>query len=126
LARGTTRGDREELRPMRILFQLPYPGYLRIYGSTIELLADRGHAVLLSYDKPDKRRDPAAAATESRDGVEVVAPIPVAVRRHEQSIAKLRLATDYVRYLGRTFAESPYLRRRLERPLPEGLGFLTR
>ena len=41
----------------RILFQLPYPGYLRMYGSTIALLADRGDKLLLTYDAPDKRRD---------------------------------------------------------------------
>ena len=111
---------------MRILFQLPYSGYLRIYGSTIELLAERGHTVLLAYDKPGKRRDPAAADTERRDGVQVVPPIPAAARRYEQAVVKLRLGTDYVRYLDRAFAESPYLRRRLESHLPKGLGFLTR
>ena len=111
---------------MRILFELPYPGYLRIYGSTIELLAERGHTVLVSYDKPGKRRDPAAALTESRDRVEVVPPIPAASRRHERGIAKLRLGTNYARYLDPAFAGSPYLRRRLDKDLPEGLSFLTR
>jgi hypothetical protein len=110
---------------VRILFQLPYSGYLRIYGSTIELLAERGHTVLLAYDKPGKRRDPAAADTESRDGVQVVPPIPTPPRRYEQAVVRLRLGTDYVRYLDRTFAESPYLRRRLDSGLPGGLGFLT-
>ena len=111
---------------MRILFQLPYPGYLRMYGSTIELLAERGHTVLLAYDKPDKLRDPTAADIETRDGVEVVAPIPRATRRYEQGILKLRLGTNYVRFLDRAFAESPYLRRRLEKDLPDGLAFLRR
>jgi hypothetical protein len=110
---------------LRILFELPYPGYLRIYGSTIGLLAERGHTVLLAYDKPGKRRDPAAARVEGRAGVRVVASIPATTRRHAQAVVKLRLGTDYVRYLDRTFAESRYLRRRLDRHLPAGLRFLT-
>ena len=61
---------------MRIFFQLPYPGYLRIYGSTVALLAEREHTVLLSYDTPDKRREPTAAAVEEREGVTLVPPVP--------------------------------------------------
>jgi hypothetical protein len=111
---------------VRILFQLPYPGYLRMYGSTIELLAERGHTVLVAYDKPGKRRDPAAEEIEGRDRVEVVPPIPESSRRHQRMVERLRLGTDYVRYLDRAFAESPYLRHRLDPHLPDGLGFLAR
>ena len=111
---------------MRILFQLPYPGYLRIYGSTIALLAERGHTVLLSYDRPDKRRDSTAAALEARAGVELVPSIPAARRHGESAIGKLRLATDYLRYLEPRFSDSPYLRRRLDPYLPGGLRLLTR
>jgi hypothetical protein len=96
---------------------MPFPGYLRNYGSTIRLLAERGHQVLLAYDSPDKRRDPSAAAVESAPGVELVPPIPAAKRRFERGIGGLRLAIDYVRYLDRRFAGSPYLRRRLEKYL---------
>ena len=74
---------------MRILFQMPFPGYLRMYGSTIRLLADRDHHVLLSYDRPDKRRDAAATAFEEHASLEVVAPLPAARRRHEPAIAQL-------------------------------------
>jgi len=110
---------------VRLLFQLPYPGYLRIYGSTIALLADRGHRVLLSYDRPDKRRDPTAAHLETHERVELVPPLPPAQRRGEGAIEKLRLATDYVRYLEPRFSESEYLRRRLDPHLPRALGFLA-
>lgn len=105
--------------PLRILFQMPFPGYLRNYGSTVRMLAERGHRVLLAYDAPDKRRDPSAYLYESREGVELVAPIPSAKRRFGRSVAGLRLAIDYVRYLDRRFAGSPYLRRRLEKYLRE-------
>ena len=96
---------------------MPFPGYLRNYGSTIRLLAERGHQVLLAYDSPDKRRDPSAAAVESAPGVELVPPVPVAKRRFERGTGSLRLSIDYVRYLDRQFAGSPYLRRRLEKYL---------
>ena len=60
---------------MRILFQLAYPAYLRMYGGTIRLLAERGHEVLVAYDRPEKRGD----GTALPDGVQVVAG--AAVRR---------------------------------------------
>jgi hypothetical protein len=111
---------------VRILFQAPYPGYLRFYGATITLLADRGHTVLLSYDMPDKRRDPTAAEVESRGRVELVPPIPDARRRGESAIEKLRLMTDYLRYLDPRFSDSVYLRRRLDSHLAGGLRALKR
>jgi hypothetical protein len=109
---------------VRILFQLPYPGYLRIYGSTLALLAERGHTVLLAYDTPDKRRDPTAASVEGHG--QLVAPLPRARRRGEGAIEKLRLATDYSRYLTPPFADSHYLRRRLDPQLTGALRVLTR
>ena len=106
---------------------MPFPGYLRNYGSTIRLLAERGHRVLLCYDAPDKRRDASAQVVESHEGIELVPPLPRAARRREQAIAKLRLAIDYLRYLDRRFAGSPYLRRRLEKYLRGPLlGLLAR
>ena len=111
---------------MRILFQLAFPGYLRMYGSTVRLLGERGHTVLLSYDDPEKRRDPAVSAIEAADGVEVVPPLPAASRDHEERIAQLRAAADYLRYLDRRFATAPYLRRRQDKYLQGGLRALTR
>jgi FkbM family methyltransferase len=111
---------------MRILFQMPFPVYLRTYGSTIRLLADRGHRILLSYDRPQKRRDPLADAIEACEGIELVPPMPRAARRHEDAIAQLRVAADYVRYLDRRFAGSPYIRRRLDKYLRGPLRVLAR
>jgi hypothetical protein len=96
---------------------MPFPGYLRNYGSTIRMLAERGNEVLLAYDSPGKRRDASANAFESSPGVELVPPIAPARRRSERGVAGMRLAIDYVRYLDRHFAGSPYLRRRLEKYL---------
>jgi hypothetical protein len=97
-----------------------------MYGSTVALLADRGHRVLLSYDMPDKRRDAPADALEAHENVELVPPLPPAERRFEDLIANLRLATDFSRYLDRRFTDAPYLRLRLERQLPDRLRWLAR
>ena len=109
---------------MRILFHVPFPGFLRMYGSTISLLAERGHRVLLAYDEPERRRDPTAASIEAAAGVEIVSPLPAPSRRLERQIGQLRLAIDYLRYLDRRFAGSPYLRRRLEKYLHGPLRLL--
>jgi hypothetical protein len=98
---------------LRILFQLASPGYLRMYGSTVRLLAERGHRVLLCYDDADKRRDPAADALETLPDVEVVPSLPAARRRGEASIGRLRGDADYVRYLDPRFSGAPYLRERM-------------
>jgi hypothetical protein len=113
---------------MRVLLQMPFPGYLRNYGSVIRLLAERGHHVLLSYDSPDKRRDASARQVEAHERIELVGPVPAARRRWERAVAALRLTIDYVRYLDRRFAGSPYLRRRLEKYLRDRrlLRLLTR
>jgi hypothetical protein len=101
---------------MRILFQLAFPGYLRMYGSTVRLLAARGHRVLLCYDDPEKRRDEATVgAIEADENVEVVPPLPAASRPGESQVERLRGAADYLRYLDPRFADAPYLRRRLDK-----------
>jgi len=110
---------------MKVLFQLPYPGYLRIYGSAIQELAARGHAVSLAYDA-EKRREPTARATEDRPGVSVVKRVPVRSGRTLPVADGLRLLGDYVRYLDPRFADAQGLRRRMDRFLPPALRPLTR
>ena len=105
-------------RRLRILVQLPYPGYLRIYGSTIRLLAERGHTVLLAYDLSEKRRDSGAADAEALAGVEPVQPLAWSPRRVGALAHLLRPTIDYLRYLDPRFAGAPYLRRRMEKFVP--------
>ncbi|HEY7603053.1 MAG TPA: hypothetical protein VH760_02240 [Gaiellaceae bacterium] len=103
---------------MRILFQLAFPGYLRMYGSTVRLLAERGHRVLLAYDQPEKRRDDVTvAALEAVENVELVRPLPLPRRPGEAGIERLRATADYLHYLDPRFADAPYLRRRLDKYL---------
>lgn len=111
---------------MRLLFQLPYPGYLRVYGSTVRLLAGRGHTVLLAYDAPGKHRHSAAADVEAIADVEVVDALPPTQRRLDSTVAGVRLSADYLRYLDRSFGSSPYLRRRLDKFMEGPERALTR
>jgi hypothetical protein len=112
--------------PMRILFQMPFPGYLRMYGSIVRALAERGHEVVVTYDKPGKRRDPAADQVEDHRNIEVVPPLPSAARRAERSIARLRVTIDYLRYLDPRYARAAYLRRRLDGHLDGPLRLLRK
>ncbi len=105
---------------MRILLQLPYPGYLRMYGSTVRELERRGHTVLLSYDL-DKNRDPSVDEVEALAGVEVVPALAWAGTGRVAGAARRRLAADYLRYLGPRFTGAPYLRKRIERFTPAGV-----
>lgn len=109
---------------MRILFQLASPAYVRIYGSTIRLLAERGHDVAVSYDDPGKRSR-GATSFDGSGVVGVVEPLPPASRRYEGAVERLRATSDYLHYLDPRFADAPYLRRRLERNLDGTLHRLT-
>lgn len=106
---------------MRILVQLPNPSYLRMYGSTVRLLGERGHSVLLSYDKPDKLRSAADVSAEQTPGVELVSTMPWTEGPWKPLARHVRLGADYVRYLHPDFANAPYLRRRMDKFLPHRL-----
>lgn len=111
---------------LRILFELPYAGYLRIYGSTIRALAERGHIVLLSYDKPAKRRDAEMLEVEKLAGVVRIDPIPWQRGVWTSLVRSLRLTADYARFLDPRFRDAPQLRRAMERYLPARSSFLVR
>jgi hypothetical protein len=94
-----------------------------MYGSTVRELASRGHEVLLAYDSPDKRRDPAARRIESLAGVRIVPPLRPEGRR---LVDALRQTADYLRFVDARFAAAPYLRTRMEKHLPARLAWARR
>jgi len=109
-------------RQRRVLVALPEPGYFRLYGPTVVALGTAGWDVLLAFDRPEKRggaQVPARAGTAVRSlgGIPDVVP---------GTMASLRAAVDYLRYLESPFENSDYLRRRSERTLPPSWAFLTR
>lgn len=97
------------------------PGYLRMYGSTVRLLSERGHTVLLAYDSPGKRGGSAAHVYESLPGVELVAGIPV---RKDARVERLRQLIDFLRFSEPRFAAAPHLRRRMEKYLSPSIRLL--
>jgi hypothetical protein len=106
---------------VRILWQLGYPGLLRMYGSTVRELAARGHTVLLAYDLPEKRRSAAAEAIEALPEVEVIDPVPW--RGRNSSVDVQRRTVDYLRYLDRRLAGTPYMARLERKTPPEAVAF---
>jgi hypothetical protein len=91
------------------------PEYLRYYDSTIRLLAERGHEVLLAVnqqkeDKPVRLDEIGAPA-----GVRVLGLVPPRGDGWYPMARLVRGAMDYVRYLHPRFADAPALRARLAR-----------
>jgi SAM-dependent methyltransferase len=111
---------------MRVLFVMPNPGYFRIYGSTVRLLAERGHDVLLSYDNSEKLTSEVATEVEQDERVTVVEAAPWRTGKWEPFVWNLRLGGDYARYMAPRFADAEGLRRRMDKFLPEKLAFLRR
>lgn len=112
----------------RILFNLAYPGYLRLYGSTVLALAARGHEVLLAYDKaknvPGERPLPDGAPPSVRR----VADVPEHGGPWREFLVALGCTADYTRFLSPRIG-TPYLRGRMAKYLPSpfaGLGKVER
>ena len=108
-------------RTRRALFALNEPGYFRFYGPAIVELERRGWNVSLVYGKPEKRGPDFDVPATAGERVRSLGTLPGEV----SSFAKnLRIAVDCARYLEPAFANAEYLRRRAERELPAGFGFM--
>jgi hypothetical protein len=123
-----TRNERATLiamsrEPRQIVWFMLHSGYLRYFGSTVRLLAERGHHVHIAFARTEKdpgdarlvealvRTHPTITAGEAprrprRDGWR---PIATAVRGF----------TDLARYSHPRYAEAPALRARMARKLAE-------
>jgi hypothetical protein len=108
-------------RTRRVLFALNEPGYFRFYGPAIVELERRGWNVSLVYGKPEKRGPDVDVPSASGDRVRSLGTLPGDVSPFAK---KLRIAVDCARYLEPAFADAEYLRRRAERELPAGFGFM--
>ena len=107
---------------MRILFVMASPEFLRFYDSTIRLLAERGHHVLLAVNKQPEAKPVRLEQLDATGHVEALGLVP---RRDDAWTPMARLvrgAVDYARYLHPRFADAPALRQRLARKgLPPAL-----
>ena len=114
-------------RPLRVLFLMQYPGYLRYFDSTVRLLAERGHHVDVVFDNPLKQSEGAEALDDVTGDVEVL--VGAAPRRSDLwgFVGKaIRGTIDYARYLHPSFADTPYLRDRMRSAVPRVFAWLRR
>jgi hypothetical protein len=102
----------------RILFVMVEPGYLRMYSTTVQALAERGHEVLLAYDKPAKGERDTDVLASAPPNLRAVGRVPPHGGTWRQALIDLGCAIDYVRFLSRREGTA-YLRGRMDRYLPE-------
>lgn len=97
---------------------MPEVGYLRIYGTTIQALAARGHEVRLAFNKTGERdgRDYSGLSLLGSTVASVGSP-PVHAGPWRQPLTDLGCSIDYVRFLSMQEG-TPYLRRRMAKYLP--------
>src|SRR5581483_3402329 len=99
-------------------------GQARNFESTLRGLADKGHEVHMSFDRPEKKNLPghsdlAQTLVQEYPGItSAQAPRPT---KDEWSLisSRLRAALDYMRYLRPEFKDAPKLRRRAEKFAPD-------
>ncbi len=113
-------------RPLRFLFVMHYPGYLRYFDSTVRLLAQRGHHVEIAFDSPEKQSEGVEAVADVEDGVALIGRTPIRRDLWATVARGVRGSIDYVRYWHPDFADTPYLRDRMRSAVPPLLAFLAR
>jgi hypothetical protein len=110
---------------MRILFALPYPGYLRYFDTTVLELASRGHVVDLWFEMSHKQAE-ALRAFPAHPGVHICGVLPKRRDPWARTAVAVRGLTDLVRYLDPVFRDALYLRRRAATKAPRGWRGLAR
>ena len=111
---------------MRVLFVLYYPGYLRYFDSVIHELADREHEVVVAFSKEGHQDEGLQALPHPSGRVTKASRVPRRQDTWRPLTTLLRPLADYTRYLHPRYDEADHLRRRHEKFLPRGFGFLRR
>lgn len=112
---------------MRILFAMQSPGYIRNYESVLRALLQRGHALHLAFERPQKYAE--ILSLLEKDGSKGALASGASPKRKDRwgkLATDLRAAVDYVRYLDPHFRHADGLRRRMEKRLPPLFGPLKR
>jgi hypothetical protein len=103
-------------RPVRIVFFMLHPGYLRYFRPVIEILAARGHEIVVSVVRGEKDPGDARLVDAMSDAVGInLERAPVRRRNdHWRSLAALvRSLTDLARYSDPRYADAFKLRGRV-------------
>ena len=110
-------------RPLRIEWFMLHSGYIRYFGQTIGLLAERGHSVHLAFTRIEKDPGDARLAHALADAHPNVTFGQAPLRRRGDGWRPLaglvRGLIDLGRYVHPRYADSPALRARMARKLSE-------
>ena len=110
---------------MKILFVMRHSGYVRNFESTLRLLCDRGHTVVLAFQIGTTHwlLDASDVTSQLADRYPRFARevIPVRDDAWGHVARELRLSLDYLRYLGPEYRDAPKLRERATRGVPPGV-----
>ena len=110
----------------RLLFVISSPEYLRYYDTTMRLLADRGHQVLLAVNALRERKHARLDLIDD-PRIQVLGTVAKRIDMWTPLARALRGTIDFVRYLHPRFAAAPLLRARMYRKvLPPALRPLNR
>jgi hypothetical protein len=113
-------------RPLRLLFVLAGPEYLRYYDSTMKSLADRGHHVMVAVNALQERKH-ARLELVGDERIAILGEFPERRDRWMPLARAVRGTIDFVRYFHPRFADAPALRHRMYRKvLPAPLRPLNR
>ncbi len=129
--RAPSRDDKDagSAGPARltILFVLSSPEYLRYFDSTIQVLADRGHRVLVGVNWLRERKHARLADLIQDPRVEILGAVPKRSDVWVPLARAVRGTMDFARYLHPRFSAAPALRARMYRKvLPSLLRPLNR
>ena len=113
-------------RPLRLLFVLAGPEYLRYYDSTMKSLADRGHHVMVAVNALQERKHARLEMVDD-ERIAILGEFPERRDLWMPLARAIRGTMDFVRYFHPRFADAPALRQRMYRKvLPRPLRPLNR
>jgi hypothetical protein len=115
-ARRSRRRDPEALsgRPLRLLFVLASPEYLRYYDSTMKSLANRGHHVMVAVNALQERKHARLDLVDD-ERIAVLGEVPERGDSGMPFARAVRGTMDFVRYFHPRLAAAPALRHRMYR-----------
>jgi hypothetical protein len=114
------------MKPLKILFLMDSPEYLRFYDSAIEELAARGHAVAIAVNNQRSKKPVGIEGLQAyEDRVVVLGVVPESSGIWSDVAHSVRATMDFVRFLHPAFAAAPALRARMKRKvLPRAYHWL--
>jgi hypothetical protein len=120
------RPGAEHRHPLRFMFVVGSPEYIRYFDSTMTLLMDRGHDVSIGVNRLRERKHARLEGLEDAR-TRILGVIPKRLDIWTPMARAVRGTFDFVRYLQPRFADAPALRARMKRKvLPSWMAWLDR